>query len=291
MITSTSYFSTLGLSCARILIILGPVLACGTASPQDWAALASEAFRLEADGDYLGAEEIYGRILSNGFQLDVTCVTYASRGWLRLRMQRYAQALEDFDAAARRNSQLPFLLEGRSGAKRGLGDVEGALKDAQERVACVKADDPDYFFAYYERGISRRAAGLYDDAIADFSHCIDSARDHSCVGERGFTFALASNREAALKDLERAAASDPNFGYWRLWAAGLGGSMNLDHLATRTDWLGNVARFYMGRMSEEDLLKEADNTLVFQERLGRRCEAYTYIGLRAGLSRVFMRLM
>jgi lipoprotein NlpI len=63
---------------------------------------------------------------------------------------------------------------------------------------------------------------------------------------------------------------------------GLGGEKDrLEKFTDGTAWVSNVARFYLGRMTREQLLSEAKNGTGDREVQERLCQAHGYIGLLA----------
>ena len=94
--------------------------------------------------------------------------------------------------------------------------------------------------------------------------------------------ALLGRREEALADYARAGDEDPSRAYPAIWIAGLGGGdERLRPFASGTQWISEVARHYVGRLTEAELLERAEQASDESTRLDQLCEAYGYIGLLA----------
>ncbi len=127
-----------------------------------------------------------------------------ARGQCRVRMRAFDGAEADFDLAMKRVPPNIDALEGRAAARRGRGDAEAALEDADKAVACQQFGET--------RGWGVRAAvltdlGRFEEALADLETAMRVDRDNPHLRyQRGWTHWAAGRVEAAAADFEAALA-------------------------------------------------------------------------------------
>ncbi len=107
-------------------------------------------------------------------------------------------------------------------------------------------------------------------------------RDSWILKGRAIGRALGGDRAGACSDFAAAHDARPDDAYAVLWTVGLGGDARLlESHAEKNNWRGNVARFYMGRISRDELLRIASTAPTEREKQEHLCEAHGYIGLLA----------
>jgi lipoprotein NlpI len=92
-------------------------------------------------------------------------VAYLARGWARRSHGALKEALADFDKAAALDSKMPDVYRARYSVALGRSDFAAAEADSNTVIALEAKDDVR---GYYMRGLVRRTAGRYDEALADF---------------------------------------------------------------------------------------------------------------------------
>jgi TPR repeat protein len=140
----------------------------------------------------------------------------------------------------------------RGNAKRGTGDLDGAITDYSEAISL----DPKHSLAYYNRGILRHESHDFQNALVDFRKAAEIQPDN--IYDR-FRIWLVRVRlgeaEAATTELR---------GYLRGLSPG-----------GQEEWATHVGRFLVGELGEPQFLAAAKNAKQKTETR-RLCEAYYY---------------
>ncbi|CAM6109577.1 unnamed protein product [Calypogeia fissa] len=93
-------------------------------------------------------------------------------------------------------------LSSRIFVKAKLGDLEGALDDANEALTML---DGDRVFLLQERGIVKRMMGDLDGALADLDEGLElQPYDYEMLKHRGYVKFLLNDVDGARADAERA---------------------------------------------------------------------------------------
>jgi serine/threonine protein kinase len=201
--------------------------------------------------------------------------------WKANRRSQLRAELERYTAAIEHSPQAAVNYDHRGRMRAALGDHEGAVEDYSQALRL----QPDFPGAFHNRGTARLALGDLAGASADFSQSIrmgpDLAPPHFYRG----TIALLQGDEAAAQaDLRRALELGPT-PYFRLWVALVAGDTTLlTQVADAPDWPGALARYCLGRVTPDALLKRAELARNDEERAGQRCEAHCYMGLQRDLA-------
>lgn len=88
------------------------------------------------------------------------------------------------------------------------GLYEDAVKDFSEAIA----SDPNFADAYYSRGQVFGRLGKHDEAIGDFTKAILlNPENVSAYADRGTAYGSLGKLELAISDFSKAIALDPNF--------------------------------------------------------------------------------
>jgi tetratricopeptide (TPR) repeat protein len=130
------------------------------------------------------------------------------QGLFALAAGRFAEALQELNAAIEENPEDVEAYQQRATACLGLDRVKEALADAQKAVAMAPEDVESHFV----RGKALMCNGLYDLAMADFDVVIDDNDDHGSAGnrlaeayyQRGLVRAIQKDMSAAIRDFSRA---------------------------------------------------------------------------------------
>jgi tetratricopeptide (TPR) repeat protein len=193
--------------------------------------------------------------------------------------ERYGVAVsaDTLEATAYERATRELLAEGARKYRAGQPAEAVALLD---RYLASELEDKDVAEARWYRGLAQFNLGSLAEAEADFSAVLE--RGAYPYAARGQVRALLGRREEALADYARSCDEDPSRAYPAIWIAGLGGGdERLRPFASGTQWISEVARYYMGRLSEEELLTRAKQTPNRDTELDQLCEAYGYVGLLA----------
>ncbi len=159
------------------------------------------------------------------------------------------------------------------------------FRSAVEELSTYLASHPKHEQALRLRALSYYRILDLDAAKADFEKLIVLAPAYPDYYRcRGQIRGLQGDRLGAIADFEQWHELDPSRPYAALWISGLGGgNENLTPFASGTQWINEVARYYRGRMTADELLVRANQAGDEAERQDQLCEAYCYIGLRLEL--------
>ena len=135
------------------------------------------------------------------------------QGVFALTAGRFAEALQELNAAIEENPEDVEAYQQRAMAYLGLDRVEEALADAQKAVVLAPEDVESHFL----RGKALMLNGLYDLALADFDVVIDDNDDRGSAGnrlaeayyQRGLARAIQEDMSAAIRDFSRAIGTVP----------------------------------------------------------------------------------
>jgi lipoprotein NlpI len=267
-----------GLSLLAVLLSLAPALADGVID----VARCNGAAQI---GDFDTAIALCSRALNSGdLTNEKVAVALFNRGNAYAGKGENDRAIQNLDQAIRMKPDSPFAFSSRGSAYGGKGEVDRAIQDFDQAIRL----QPDYADAYFNRGDAHRRKGEHDQAIRDFDKALQLKPElgDRVAWDRGVSlFSLQRFDEAAQSFAQRAKA-DPSDAYapiWQYLAQTCGhrdGAAALEAAAAGLDlgkWPGPVIRFYLGRVSQAEVLKEAANP---DPKNDRRCEADFYLGER-----------
>ncbi|MBC8086262.1 MAG: tetratricopeptide repeat protein [Phycisphaerae bacterium] len=206
-----------------------------------------------------------------------------SRATAYLGEGRTAEAIALLDSAIALDPKLANAYKNRGNAYRRNGDIDAAIREYSTAIS-LNGKDGRYF---NDRGFAYLRQYKYTEAVRDFDSALVLNPDNALAyGNRGRTHFFLGNLQQAERDLEREFASDSNNIYLAIWMHFIRGRLNhgdSTHLAaeiTRMDtiaWPGPVARFFLGRINADELLRLSaghDSTT----RTDRRCAWFFYRG-------------
>jgi tetratricopeptide (TPR) repeat protein len=269
-------------------------------NPSDAASYIAVASAKLQRKDYDGAIAIASRGLK---EIGDHYRLFALRGTAYCRLKDYPRAIADLDRAIDPASHVDekstddstivrfdraFLIgayESRVTAKHAMGDERGALSDLD---AIVQNGGRTYFI-FQHRAELEQVLGYLDHAMADVAVAIqiDPQQSGAYFVRAKIRYALA-DLDGSAKDLVRATElrkqTDEYVHFFRFLAdRRLGRDPGVEkfavELATWKDgWPKRIAAYFVGQISEADLLKEAAAPGE-PPIIERQCEAYYYIGM------------
>jgi tetratricopeptide (TPR) repeat protein len=198
---------------------------------------------------------------------------YVARGNAYLAEGRPVEALADYESALRWKPNLPEVKALKAEALAMMGQYEGALEWFDAAVA-ARPRDAEILGG---RAITRLVLGKQEDADADWHRQFDllpaqRASARACVALRLAAYAKA------LPELERALEKEPADPYWQLYRLTamkrLGRPQEAIGKAAAETWPAPLLDLYAGRISPEEVLKQADTA-------ERRAEALFQIAILA----------
>ncbi len=132
---------------------------------------------------------------------------YDMRAMIYRRAKNYKAAIADLTQALQLNPDNPtYYYYERATLKDFVGDVKGAIADATMVIQSSPGQD---LGIHWLRGDLYARLGDHQKAVADFTHAIKVAKsemDGSLYVDRAESYLKLSNKAAALKDYQKAAA-------------------------------------------------------------------------------------
>lgn len=133
-------------------------------------------------------------------------VALSYRGMIYRLMERYGDALADYDEAVLLDADEVWTIAHRGLTQRLMGRYDAALADFDRAIAL----NPDDGWVIAHRGMVYRLMERYGEALADFSRAIAlDPRDSWTIASRGLTYRLTKRYDDALADFSRAVALNP----------------------------------------------------------------------------------
>jgi tetratricopeptide (TPR) repeat protein len=129
------------------------------------------------------------------------------RGNAYAEVNRFADAVNDFNSLIRINPAVAGYYDNRQYALKSMGRLSEALDDANTTIRLA----PTYSFGYRSRGNVNDAMGRYDSAIADYTRAISiEPRDAGLLIDQGKILAKAGRDREAIADFSHALDIDAN---------------------------------------------------------------------------------
>lgn len=134
--------------------------------------------------------------------------------------------------------------------------VRGEFIEAYEAFDAVLEMDPEYEFAYLNRGMALYYAGRYDLSAPDIQQYYENDPQDAYRLLWAYIAASKIDQTAALEDLAQRRA-----------------------LITKDQWSNNLVDFYLGNMTQKTLLDSVVVGIETRKQMNERlCEAYFYLG-------------
>jgi len=205
-------------------------------------------------GDYNGAIGDYNRAIL----VDPNFVrAYNNRGIAKHKKNRSEEAIEDFTGALRINPRHAPSYANRAAVRKDKGDYTGAIEDLTQAVRI----NPKDTLSYLLRGYLYYDTGRWLDALKDFSKT--SQLESDLKGDDYYILRIWLINSRLGKRVQATAMLD-------------------EHLKNHppgkaTNWYRNLCSFLLGRLSEDALIRAADDSDL-QKAKEQKCEAYFYAG-------------
>jgi lipoprotein NlpI len=206
-----------------------------------------------------------------------------------LAQDQWDVALSDYNAAIKLNPQFAHAYNGRGNWCVNRGDLDQARTDFTEALSL----DPKYGHAFNGRGLAEFEQADFDHAISDFSEAIRLDPNYAhAYGNRGVANFARGHFTEAWPDLNKSVELEHGNGEERMLAylclqgdasrqASAAASFRHDLTdADKNAWSIKLARFVLGDLSGDDLVKAAFAEPE-KERKQDECQAYCYIAAKA----------
>ena len=124
--------------------------------------------------------------------------------------KKYDKAIEAYTSAIALDPNYAYAYSNRGGAYYEQGQYDKAIEDCNKAIAL----DPKNANAYNNRGIVYAGKGQYDRAIEDYNKAIAiNPNLTQAYNNRGITYAGKGQYDRAIEDFNKAIALDPNDAY------------------------------------------------------------------------------
>lgn len=175
--------------------------------PDDMGAQMYRASLLYRLGRFDDAIDGYTHVLEKADDA-LKLRAYIERGLAKEQKQDFASAVDDYTAALTRDKENVPALSRRGVCLERLGKHEEAIADFTHLLESVPAEQASLI--YFNRAGSYRALGRLDEAVADYTHALEHTSDVLPIYiERSISYRLMDRNEEALLDIERALAIKP----------------------------------------------------------------------------------
>jgi tetratricopeptide (TPR) repeat protein len=169
-------------------------------------ALATEAYRAEAAGDYDVAIAKYSAALQKPVWNQQKALLHTSRGHAYNSKRQFADAIADHTEAIRLNPLLSYAFAARGYSYLELGELDKAFVDLRESIRL----DPNSDSAYYNRGLLLTRKGEFSDALMDFDEAVRCSPERADrLVARALCYFAMDDFERALASLDGAVATEP----------------------------------------------------------------------------------
>ncbi|GAX42814.1 tetratricopeptide repeat protein [Tolypothrix sp. NIES-4075] len=177
------------------------------AEVQRWGEQLVNGLNADEEKRYEVALEMFIALLEHSeIQSQGRSIALSWRGYTYRLMERYEEALKDFDCAIELNPNLDWAIAYRGKTYRSMKRYEEALKDFD----CAIELNPKLDWAIANRGYTYRLMERYEEALKDFDCAIELNPKYDwTIAQRGETYNLMRRYEEALKDVDHAIELNP----------------------------------------------------------------------------------
>ena len=128
------------------------------------------AFRLQQEGKTDDAIKKWNSIanIAEGIDNDIAAAAFFARGAIRVSLDKYDEAISDYNEAIRLNPNYAEAYWNRGLINNNLHKYDEAISDYNEAIRL----NPNYAEAYWNRGLINNNLHKYDEAISDYNEAI-----------------------------------------------------------------------------------------------------------------------
>jgi tetratricopeptide (TPR) repeat protein len=200
----------------------------------------------------------------------------------------YDRAIQNYDRAIELDPKDAFAYYNRGNAYQDKGLYDRAIQDYDRAIEL----DPKYAVAYYNRGNAYNNKGLYDRAIQDYDRAIElDPKDAFAYNNRGNAYKNKGLYDRAIQDYDRAIELNPKREYGHLMSIIAAGYLSRTERERKLErlrrfvadngsdkWGRTISLYYIGEITEKQMIAEAKKGKDTKETNERLCEAYYYAG-------------
>lgn len=124
---------------------------------------------------------------------------YCNRGFYKSRLERYPEAVRDYEKAIKKNPQKPLNYKNRGWSYINLTEFDKALEDFNKTVQL----DPENGGSYYARATARLYKGNFKGALEDLNTAVEKGFDKPMLYDvRTMAYLMTGNPDRAARDSE-----------------------------------------------------------------------------------------
>ncbi|OKH34403.1 hypothetical protein FACHB389_15745 [Nostoc calcicola FACHB-389] len=181
---------------------------------QHWGEQLTNGLKAFEEKFYPVTLEMFTAVVQNSrIEVKWQPIALGWRGITYRNMERYAEALQDFDHAIELNPKDDWAIACRGVTYRNMERYAEALQDFDRAIELNPKDD----WAMASRGVTYRLMGRYAEALQDFNRAIElnpnelNPKFDWTMANRGQTYRLMGRYAEALQDFDRAIKLNPKF--------------------------------------------------------------------------------
>ena len=174
---------------------------------QRWGEQLGDGLKAYEENLYQVTLEMFTAVLQNSrIEVKWQPIALGQRGETYRLMERYPEALEDFDRAIELDTKYDWAITSRALTYRSMKLYPEALEDFDRAIELNPKDD----WAIALRGYTYRLMERYPEALQDFNRAIElNPKLDWAIASRGQTYHLMERYTEALQDFDRAIELNP----------------------------------------------------------------------------------
>ncbi|MEH2084129.1 MAG: tetratricopeptide repeat protein [Nostoc sp.] len=178
---------------------------------QRWGEQLASGLKAYKEDRYQVTVEMFTALLQNSsIQIQWQSIALGWRGETYRSMERYTEALQNFDRAIELDPKYAWAIVERGITYRSINQYTEALQDFDRAIEL----DPKYVWAIVERGETYRRIKLYTEALQDFDCAIELDPKYVwAIALRGLTYRSMERYTEALQHFNRAIELNPKFAW------------------------------------------------------------------------------
>ncbi|MEH2090540.1 tetratricopeptide repeat protein, partial [Nostoc sp.] len=176
---------------------------------QRWGEQLVNGLKAYEEDVYQITLEMFTAVLQNsGIELKWQPIALGWRGQTYRLMERYPEALQDFDCAIKLDPKYDWAIARRGETYRSMERYPEALEDFDRAIELDPKDD----WAITSRGQTYQSMERYPEALEDFDRAIElNPKLDWAIASRGITYFSMKLYPEALKDFDRAIELNPKY--------------------------------------------------------------------------------
>ncbi|WP_392481179.1 tetratricopeptide repeat protein [Nostoc sp. C110] len=178
---------------------------------QRWSEQLANGLKAYDEKLYQVTLEMFTAVLQNSrIEVKWQPIALGWRGETYSLMERYSEALEDFDRAIELDPKYDWAIASRGQTYRSMKRYVEALKDFDRAIEL----DPKLDWAIASRGLTHSLMGSHAKALQDLDRAIEiNPKLDWAIANRGEIYQLIKRDEEALQDFDRAIELNPKFSW------------------------------------------------------------------------------